>query len=169
MAERPAAGTAAGARRSSSIRTPGCTWPGPTRCSARPDTAPGRRPSPTGPWTYRGHPDVATNAGPITPYVPQRTRTRACSSTTTGSGYVVITDATTYHPVVERLTADFLDSDQVRLHPPGVTGVESPTMFQQAGRYYMFVGTPEPGVRLDGDGLSVGHRSRWDAWTWGGA
>jgi hypothetical protein len=123
-------------------------------------------PTPTGPWTFRGHPTVTTNAGNITPNDP-RNQDESLFVDDSGAGYVVITDATNFHPVVERLTSDYLSSTGVHSVVPA-SPVESPTMFKHAGRYYLLVGTPNRGY------ASTGTAYLWadtplGQWTWGGS
>jgi len=105
-------------------------------------------PSPTGPWTFRGHPTVFTNAGSVSGYYPAN-QDESLFVDDSGVGYAVIIDAVTYRPVVERLTDDFLNST-LQVAPLPVTGVEAPTMFRRGGRYYMFVGTPNRGYASTG-------------------
>ena len=122
-------------------------------------------PSPAGPWTFRGHPHVATNGADVSRFYPAN-QDESLFVDDDGVGYAVITDAVTYRPVIERLTPDFLDSTQIT-SPLPVTGVESPTMFRRGGRYYVFVGSPNRGYAATGTSY-LWATDPLGVWTWGG-
>ncbi len=124
-------------------------------------------PSPTGPWTMRGNPTVATNVGGIGPSAPAN-QDEALYVDTNGTGYVVITDASAgdYTPVVEQLTPDFLDSTGASTSLP-ITQTESPSMFRHGGRYYLFVSKPNAGFTPTGTAY-LWATNPLGPWTYGG-
>ncbi len=122
-------------------------------------------PSPTGPWTFRGNPRVTTNVGGIGPLSPGN-QDMALFVDSRGIGYVVITDAWTYTPVVEQLDPDFLNSTGAARRLP-TTQAEAPSMFEHGGRYYVFVSQPNGGY------VPTGTAYLWATdplgpWTYGG-